>query len=166
MLEMSALGSRNEGMPTRAKTTQHHIFKQGNRSRNFRWFVFGTPKIVQVGRGSIGINRVRLVRDFGFYTWPDWEPIRYMSLGKRRWFDCEKPACGEEMAEIATKVAQQFVVPIRVDLYLTPSGIVLDELCVTPGLIKRISRRSDLLMGEWWQACNVRHQNVRNRLQF
>ena len=116
----------------------------GELIRDFRWYFFGDQaRMVHVSR--VGTDP----KTSGYYTWPDWKGVEIDS--KRPWLECEAPTCVKEMHDYAQRIARQFPVPIRVDMYATTRGPVFGELCVSPGLVvgKRLTEAGNDMLSGW-----------------
>lgn len=113
--------------------------------RDFKVFVFGgEPRLVQLNCRTENYASGGAISHWSV----DWEPVR-LCRKHRPWFQCEPPACLQEILASATVLGRQFTIPARVDFYASTRGAVFGEFCATPGL-RSITEKGDEYLGDLW----------------
>ncbi len=107
----------------------------------YKFYTFGgVPKLICCTNG----------KQYSYHL-PDWTPVQ-----PRRepapWLEVGPPSCLPLMFETAERVAREFPIPIRVDLYSTDRGMYWGELAGTSGLRDKLTDEWNDLMGQWFTA--------------
>jgi hypothetical protein len=104
----------------------------------YKFYTFQAPKLICATNGP----------QYGYYL-PDWTPVQPRK-DPRPWLEVQPPSCLQLMLETAERVAREFPIPVRVDLYATDRGMYWGELSGAPGLRDKLTEEWDALMGQWY----------------